>query len=148
MRNLEQHEIDDVLHIEPTAYVAVVDGETPYVSPLSFVYSGGEIAFRTKEGRRLRALRANPRVAIVVTRTGASASDWKTVFVEGTASILSAHEITGRFVGQLMAKYRAAYGVDVPDWLSDRDAYVVVVDCSEMSGRGAGDTKPGRFEPS
>lgn len=147
MRDLEMQEITHLLRAEQTAYLAVVDGDTPYVSPLSYVYSDGEFVFRTKEGRRLDALRQNPRVGIAVTATGDRSSDWMTVFVTGTAEILSDAEATGRYVGQIIAKYRAAYGVlaELPDWMSDPEAHVVRVVCDEPTGRAAGHTKPGRF---
>jgi nitroimidazol reductase NimA-like FMN-containing flavoprotein (pyridoxamine 5'-phosphate oxidase superfamily) len=148
MRDLTTDEIQDLLRTERVGHVAVLDGETPYVSPLSFVYTDDIIVFRTMEGRRLAAIRDHPRVSMEVTRTGPGAADWQSVLVIGDASIIDDRSVSSRYVGLIVAKYRAAYGVHdhLPDWILDPDAYVVQIDPIEISGRAAGETRPGRID--
>ncbi len=147
MRELNDAEIDEVLRTQKVAHVAVVDGDRPYVAPLSYVYADGVIAFRTKAGRRLDAIRANPCVSIEVTRAGDSPTEWSTVIVAGTAHILGHGSEAAGYVSQILAKYRAAYGVvdEMPDWLIDPGASVVRVVPDEVTGRAAADTRPGRL---
>ncbi len=147
MRELTRSEIDDLLSTERVGHVAVIDGDAPYVGPLSFVYTEGVIVFRTLEGRRLTALRKNPIVSMSVTSTGPGATDWRTALVMGTAEVLADRSVASRYVAQIIAKYRAAYGVmeHMPDWMLDPQAHVVRIVPSEITGRAAGDTRPGRF---
>lgn len=147
MRDLTRSEIDELLRSERVGYVAVIDGDVPYVGPLSYIYVDGSIVFRTLEGRRLGALRQNPAVSMSVTRTGPGAADWATVLVTGRAEILSDRSEANGYVAQIVAKYRAAYGVldTMPEWMLDPEAFVVRIVPDEISGRAAGDTKPGRL---
>ncbi len=147
MRELTRSEIDDLLRTERVGHVAVIDGDVPYVGPLSFVYTEGVIVFRTLEGRRLAALRKNPVVSMSVTRTGPGAADWRTALVTGTAQVLGDRSEASRYVAHIIAKYRAAYGVmeHMPDWMLDPRAHVVRIVPTEVTGRAAAETKPGRF---
>lgn len=148
MRELSTSEIQELLRTERVAHVAVLDGDTPYVSPLSFVYADDVIVFRTMEGRRLDSIRNHPRVSMVVTKTGPGAADWQSALVIGDASVIGDRSVSSRYVALIVAKYRAAYGVHdhLPDWILDPDAYVVKIDPVEISGRAAGDTRPGRIQ--
>lgn len=147
MREMTDSETDELLRTEKVAHVAVIDGDVPYVGPLSYVYANGVIAFRSAEGRRLGAIRTNPRVAVEVTRTGPGVADWETVIVSGTATILDHGSEAAGFVSQILAKYRAAYGVmdDMPDWLLDPDASVVCIVPDDVSGRASAGARPGRL---
>lgn len=145
MRILDEHEISQLLATALVAHVAVVDGDVPYVGPLSFVYANGVLAFRTMDGRRLEAIKHNPAVSVEITDTGPGVADWTSVIIAGEASILDAANAT-TFVSRLVAKYRAAYGGSPPDWLTDDGAHVVVVTPTAISGRASDGTRPGRFE--
>ena len=103
---------------------------------------------RSHAGRRLEAIRKHPRVSMSVTQTGPGAGDWTSVLVVGDARILGDRSVANRYVALIVAKYRAAYGVmdRMPEWMLDPSAYVVQIDPIEMSGRAAGDTRPGRIE--
>lgn len=148
MRELEANEISALLGSALVAHVAVVEGDQPYVGPLSFVYAGGVIAFRTRDGRRLDAIRANPAVSIDVTETGPGVADWASVIVSGQARVIDGTPDSANIVTRLIAKYRAAYGGTPPDWLLDDGAHLVAVTPDEITGRGSAGTRPGRFDQS
>lgn len=141
-------EVQELLRMARVGHVAVLDGDTPYVSPLSFVYVEDVVVFRTMAGRRLDAIRQHPRVSMVVTETGPGAADWRSVLVVGDATVLDDRSLSSKYVALIVAKYRAAYGVvdHMPEWMLDPQAFVVRIDPIEISGRGAGDTRPGRIE--
>ncbi len=148
MRDLSNSEIQELLRTERVGHVAVLDGDTPYVSPLSFVYADGAIFFRTMEGRRLEAIRSHPRVSMEVTQMGPGAADWRSVLVVGDAEILEDRSASSKYAALIVAKYRAAYGVveHMPEWILDPSAYVVRIEPIEVTGRAAGDTRPGRID--
>ena len=50
------------------AHLGVIDNGAPYVSPISYVLIEGRLCFRTGAGRRLDALRSNPRVSVEVSQ--------------------------------------------------------------------------------
>ena len=148
VRSLDHNEISALLTNALVAHVAVVDGDLPYVGPLSYVYTDGVLAFRTMDGRRLAALQTNPNVSVEVTETGPGVSDWASVIIAGTAEIIDGKPEAGRIVGRLIAKYRAAYGATPPPaWLTDDGSHLVAITPTEITGRAAGDTRPGRFDP-
>ena len=56
--------IDDIIRRAQVCHLALVDGEAPYVVPLSFGYDGQALYFHSAtQGRKLDLLRRNPRVA-------------------------------------------------------------------------------------
>lgn len=145
MRQLDDQEITALLGRALIAHVAVIDGDTPYVGPLSFVYSDGLLSFRTMDGRRLEAIRTNPVVSVEVTETGPGVADWASVIVTGRAEIVDDAPESAKIAARLIAKYRAAYGAHTPDWLTDDGTHVVAITPTEISGRASDGSMPGRF---
>lgn len=149
MRHLTRDEIVSVLRQADVVHVAVVDGDRPYVAPMSFVFMDDMIVFRTGAGRRLDALRDNPNVSLAVTTVDAASGTWRSVVISGRARPPGRDADPATVVTRLLAKYRAAYGVmsEAPDWLTD-DAVIVEVVIDEMSGRATdddGSLRPGRL---
>ena len=148
VRLLDDDEIVRLLSSALVALVAVVDGHVPYVGPLSFVYTDGVLAFRTMDGRRLKAIQGNPNVSVEITETGPGVADWVSVILAGTAEIIDDRPEAGRIVGRLIAKYRAAYGAAPPPaWLTDDGSHLVAITPTEISGRASAGVRPGRFAP-
>jgi nitroimidazol reductase NimA-like FMN-containing flavoprotein (pyridoxamine 5'-phosphate oxidase superfamily) len=55
--------IDSIIHKSLVCRIAMSDGETPYVVPLSFGYDGNNIYLHgAKEGRKIDILKRNPKV--------------------------------------------------------------------------------------
>ena len=128
VRSLEDNEISALLSGALVAHVAVVDGDFPYVGPLSFVYTDGVLAFRTMDGRRLAAIRDNPNVSVEVSETGPGVADWASVIIAGTAEVIDGTAQAGHIVGRLIAKYRAAYGASPPPaWLTEDGSHLVAI---------------------
>lgn len=146
MRNLDANEISSLLGSALVAHVAVVDGDLPYVGPMSFIYADGLIGFRTRDGRRLEAIRNNPAVSIDITETGPGVADWTSVIVTGTAEVIDGTPAAATMMTRLIAKYRATYGASPPDWLLDDASHLVAVTPTKITGRASTGTRPGRFE--
>lgn len=149
MEDLTRDEAVRLLRSAKVAHIAVVDGDRPYIGPMSFVYVDDVIVFRTVEGRRLRAIRANANVSVEVMATDPDTGEWRSAIAAGRAEIVEYGVGAGDYVTQLVAKYRASYGAmpEAPEW-SDSDAVVVRVIVDEITGRRSGGehpTRPGRL---
>ena len=153
MDALTRPEIDQVLAEAPVAHLGVVDVDgNPYVTPLSYVYTGDTIAFRTKEGRRIEALRANPRVCVEVMEYEPESGDWRSVVAFGNAEIVDDDIAAGAFIAQLLHKYDQTFEglFGLPDRAGLAIAYVVRIVLDDVSGRSSGrflgtKTRPGRL---
>jgi nitroimidazol reductase NimA-like FMN-containing flavoprotein (pyridoxamine 5'-phosphate oxidase superfamily) len=66
MRDLTWDRCRDLLAEARLAHIAVISDDEPYVSPVSFVLVGDAICIRTGEGKRVDALRQNPRACVEV----------------------------------------------------------------------------------
>lgn len=64
--------------------LSVVDGDTPYAVPLFYGFDGATLHLGLAEGRKTRALDANPRLCITVTELG-DGDAWASVQITGTA---------------------------------------------------------------
>jgi len=63
---LHPNEVEEVLHRQHVGRLAVLAGGKPYIAPLTSAYAGGAVYAHTRPGRKLAALRADPRVAFEV----------------------------------------------------------------------------------
>ncbi len=90
------------------AHVGVVDGDEPYVTPLSFVIDGEMLMFRTHIGRRIEAIRERPRVCIEASSYDDASYEWFSVIAWGNAREADERE-TGRCLELLFEKYRDQY---------------------------------------
>jgi nitroimidazol reductase NimA-like FMN-containing flavoprotein (pyridoxamine 5'-phosphate oxidase superfamily) len=148
MEELSEYECHRLLVDGPVAHLGVIDGDVAYVTPLSYVVSDNRLGFRTGPGRRLRAIEANPRVCIEVSRFNTATGVWSSVIAYGTASVVDGQQAAAPIVTGLLAKYRHSADPLAPS-VGD-DAVVVVVDIDAISGRRSGSffsvpTRPGRL---
>ena len=143
--------MEALLREEDVAHVGVVDGSEPYVGPLSFVYADGAIVFRTVGGRRVNALRKNPRVSIEVSRTDQMTGSWKSVIVAGTSEFVDGEE-GAVMIAKLLGKYRDVIDplLGTSGQLPTEATHVVRVSIDTMSGRSSSSLfgramRPGRL---
>ena len=149
---LTPQEIEQELNEGMVAHLGVADEGVPYVTPLSYVYSGGAIAFRTLEGRRVQALRTNPRVCVEVIEYDRVTGDWQSVVAFGDAEIVEDDIVAGAFIAQMLRKYEQSFEglFGLPDRGVPATAYVVRVPLDDLEGRTSGrflgtKTRPGRL---
>lgn len=80
---LHPDEIEAVLHRHHVGRLAcLVDGR-PYVVPITYAYADGVVYAHTMPGRKLAAMRADPRVAFEVDERWGDLT-WRSVVAEGT----------------------------------------------------------------
>jgi nitroimidazol reductase NimA-like FMN-containing flavoprotein (pyridoxamine 5'-phosphate oxidase superfamily) len=153
MDTLTAEQCQTLLEEAHVGHIGVVTDEGPYVTPISYVVIGNQIAFRTAPGRRTEAIQVDPRVSIEVSRYDRETGDWSSVIVTGTARVIRNDPGKEQIVvDALFEKYRNAYDnlLSLPAGLGPGTRFIVVVDVAEVSGRSSGGylqprTRPGRL---
>lgn len=152
MENLSQERTLELLEDGKVAHIGVIDDGLPYVSPVSYVVIDQVLYFRTGPGRRLTALRAEPKVSIEVTAIRADGG-WECVIAAGMAHMVEDQHIRERVVSALLAKYSEEIGSPLSRGsrspLPQAAAFVGVA-LSDISGRTSGSwlsipARPGRL---
>jgi len=141
----DRQEIDDVLNRAQICHLGLVDGQEPYVVPLSFGYDGRCLYFHSAvEGRKLDLIRRNNLVCFQVETDvalvpGESACEWgakyRCVIGLGRAKVIE--DKAGKIEG--LKAIMAHYGSDqqeFPDKHLNR-ALVIQVEIESLTGKKA-----------
>lgn len=142
----------DLLVNGKIAHIGVIDGEEPYVSPVSYVVIEQEFCFRTGSGRRVDAIRENPIISIEIVRTRDDGG-WECVIARGDSYEVDDARKAQSIVSALLRKYSAEIGSPLSSGARGpvEDAAVIVcARLSDISGRTSGTwfsipTRPGRL---
>jgi len=94
----------------PVAHLGLISEGDPYVTPMSFVLDGDRILFRTVAGKKLDALRANPKVCIEASQYDPESGEWASVIVYGTATDVTDSAAGTLTIELLFDKYSGALG--------------------------------------
>jgi nitroimidazol reductase NimA-like FMN-containing flavoprotein (pyridoxamine 5'-phosphate oxidase superfamily) len=105
MIEMSREESIAFLAAQEVGHLAVIDDGEPYVSPISYVVTGDTLYFRTRPGRRLTALRANPRLCVEASATEEEAGTWTSVCVWGDAVVVADPHREADVVSALLEKY-------------------------------------------
>ena len=137
-------EMEGLLQAESIGCLGLSTNGTPYVVPLNYSYSGGRILFHCAlEGKKIDAIRANPRVCFTVGRQTGEVRDHAggslchvdndSVICCGTARII---EDLGERAAALNA-FNRRFRPDEPDVPMERvkKCWAVEITISEMTGR-------------
>ena len=82
---MDQTECLELLASQRLGVLATVDGDEPYAIPMFYGFDGAAVYLGISEGRKTRALDANPKLCLTVTEVGPGES-WRAVVVAGRAS--------------------------------------------------------------
>ncbi len=153
MEPLSREEALEILNGAPVAHIGMIDGDEPYVTPMSFVLEGDRIFFRTMAGRKLEALRANPVVCIEASTYDEETGDWASVIVKGTVSEADEDEVKTTVISRLFRKYEKVIGSPLArGGMQPLEGlpHVLVVELREVTGMVSGRgwsrrTRPGRL---
>jgi nitroimidazol reductase NimA-like FMN-containing flavoprotein (pyridoxamine 5'-phosphate oxidase superfamily) len=88
--------------------MGVLSKEGPYVVPVGFGYSAGEIFFHTcqHEGLKMEAIRSNPHVCFEVDESLSDCSLAKSVILFGRAEVIDDNDKMLPYLQKLIDKYR------------------------------------------
>lgn len=84
VREMDNHEIDNVLSGHDYGHLACSRDDQPYIVPIHYVYDEANIYIYTTEGKKTEIIDTNPQVCLQVEEV-ASAEDWRSVIVTGKA---------------------------------------------------------------
>jgi nitroimidazol reductase NimA-like FMN-containing flavoprotein (pyridoxamine 5'-phosphate oxidase superfamily) len=152
MEPVTREEALAVLADQPVAHLGIVIDGSPYVTPMSYVFDGERILFRTMAGKKLDGIRANPAVCIETADFDPDTGAWVSVIVRGTARLVDDPDTRRDVVARLYEKYEKIMGSPLSGGggLMPLDPYVIEVPIDEISGMCSGRgmrvrTKPGRL---
>jgi nitroimidazol reductase NimA-like FMN-containing flavoprotein (pyridoxamine 5'-phosphate oxidase superfamily) len=80
--SLHPDEVEAVLHRQHVGRLACLANGRPYVVPITYAYTGGDVYGHALPGRKLAALRADPRVCFEVDRCD-DTDHWCSVVADG-----------------------------------------------------------------
>jgi nitroimidazol reductase NimA-like FMN-containing flavoprotein (pyridoxamine 5'-phosphate oxidase superfamily) len=150
MKELTTDACWQLMEEEQVAHVAQIDGDEPYVTPMSYVIHDGDFVFRTVAGRRVEALRRRPRVCVEISRSLPGAG-WESVVFWGDARFVDDPDTEASIVAALLAKYHSesALGFSSPA-IFPEERFLVAITPERLSGRTSGsgfstETRPGRL---
>ena len=113
----DRNEIDAILKLCKTCYVAMSENDEPYVLPMNFAMDGDRVILHSaQQGRMWETIKKNPKVCINWTlgediawqdeQVGCSYRvKSKSVIVEGTAEFIDDYDEKGRLFKQFMTQY-------------------------------------------
>jgi len=101
-------EIEQFLTVAPVGRLGMITPEGPYIIPTGYCYTEGKIFIHLcrEEGRKMRALKANPLVCFEVDESLSDASLAKSVIITGRAEIITEPKRMIPYLQLLINKYR------------------------------------------
>jgi nitroimidazol reductase NimA-like FMN-containing flavoprotein (pyridoxamine 5'-phosphate oxidase superfamily) len=104
---MSQTEIDQFLTCSPTGRLGLIIDNEPYIVPVGYVYHEGKIAIHSCiKGKKMQALKSNPRVCFEVDETVSDVSMYKSVIMFGRSEILDEPEAMIPYLQLHINKYR------------------------------------------
>lgn len=103
--DMDLAECFELLASQRLGILAMADGDQPYAIPMFYGFDGAAVYLGISEGRKTRALDANPRLCLTVTEVGPGES-WRAVVVSGQASWVTDGEERLSAIEVLMAHNR------------------------------------------
>ena len=95
IRNLSQDKSRELLRRGSIARLACVADNEPYVVPVNYVFDGESVLIHSLPGRKVMAMRANPRVCLQVDEIEDELG-WKSVLAFGSYEEITNVEERGR----------------------------------------------------
>ncbi|MFX1318343.1 MAG: pyridoxamine 5'-phosphate oxidase family protein [Promethearchaeota archaeon] len=140
---MSQAEIDQFLTCAPTGRLGLIIDNEPYVIPVGYVYHKGKIAIHScTKGKKIEALKSNPRVCFEVDETLSDVSMYKSVIMFGESEILHEPEAIIPYLQLHINKYRVPENFETymqkPGRKRDEElksARIILITPDQMTGR-------------
>jgi len=88
VRELDDHEIEEIIARRDYAHLACCDNGAPYVVPIHYAYDDGYIYIYTTQGKKSDILSKNPRICVQIEDVRDN-HDWRSVIIYGEAQELT-----------------------------------------------------------
>jgi nitroimidazol reductase NimA-like FMN-containing flavoprotein (pyridoxamine 5'-phosphate oxidase superfamily) len=107
VKEMTSTEIEQFLTCARVGRLGVSLKDEPYVVPVGYAYSNGEIFFHTcNKGLKMDSIKRNPNVCFEVDEALSDASTFKSVIIFGTAEIIDDEKKMVPYLQELINKYR------------------------------------------
>jgi nitroimidazol reductase NimA-like FMN-containing flavoprotein (pyridoxamine 5'-phosphate oxidase superfamily) len=104
---MTQKEIEQFLTCARVGRLSICIEDKPYIVPVAYAYSNGEISFHTcTKGLKMEILRKNPNVCFEVDESLSDTSMFKSVVIFGIAKIIETEKEMIPYLQKLIDKYR------------------------------------------
>lgn len=104
IKNLNREESLKLLRSARLARLGCVTDDGPYVVPVSYVFDGEYAFIHSLPGRKVTALRSNPRACLQVDDI-VSESRWRSVIASGVYEEVTSPAERARILGRLFTQY-------------------------------------------
>ncbi len=104
IRDLSQDKSRELLRRGRIARLACIADNEPYVVPVNYVFDGESVLVHSLPGRKINALRANPRVCLQADEIE-DEFGWKSVLAFGTYEEITGAAERGRAMSRLLARF-------------------------------------------
>ena len=104
IRDLSQDKARELLRRGSVARLACIADNEPYVVPVNYVFDGESVLVHSLPGRKIIAMRANPRVCLQVDEIEDDLG-WKSVLAFGSYEEIRDAEERGRAMSRLLARF-------------------------------------------
>jgi len=151
MNELTVNRCRRLLESSPVAHLAVISRGEPYVTPISYVMVDDAICIRTMDGRRVEALRENPRVCLTVSHYDEPTGDWESVILWGDAEFVDDPRTAQQIIAAFFDKYRDVLGSPLnPAQQLAKEGVEIRIPVDIAAGRTSGSffsvrSRPGRL---
>lgn len=151
MNELTWDRCRDILVDSRVAHMAVISEGEPYVAPISYVVVGDAICIRTGAGKRVEAMRVNPRVCVEVSEYDEANGDWESVIIWGTAEFVEDSRLAQEIIFAFIEKYRDVLGSPLnPGSVFPESDVIIRIPIEDSTGRDSGSyfsvrRRPGRL---
>lgn len=104
IRELSQDKARELLRRGRIARLACIADNEPYVVPVNYVFDGEGVLIHSLPGRKVTAMRANPRVCLQVDEIEGEL-DWKSVLAFGSYEEITGAEARGQAMNRLLSSF-------------------------------------------
>ena len=104
IRDLSQDKARELLRRGSIGRLACIADNEPYVVPVNYVFDGESVLIHSLPGRKVTAMRANPRVCLQVDEIEDELG-WKSVLAFGSYEEITNAEERGRAMSRLLARF-------------------------------------------
>ncbi len=145
----DRREIEEILKKEKICYLAMADGDTPYVIPTTYGFGEGHIFMHSsKEGRKMEVIRKNNKVCVTVHTdsqlvsggkgTGCKSTiKFRSVVATGRAKFLEKGDEKKKAMDVIMSQQFGESGFQYTDQ-GITDMAIIRIDLDSVTGKKSG----------
>ena len=111
IKDLGEDKARELLRRGAVARLACIADNEPYVVPVNYVFDGESVLVHSLPGRKITAMRANPRVCLQVDEIEDDLV-WKSVLAYGNYEEITKGEERGRAMNRLLSRFPRLTPVD------------------------------------